>query len=247
MCGVKLGFTKICRGHPRTPFRKARLNPKTRLLDPKPLLNPTMSFSIRKRTSQQVSLILDNVSSHRKELFDPKGQIKVYALPHNTTARLQPMDAGIIAALKCKYKYDQTLVEVVSRLDGLASEHFGDCKRGTRGLQEGAEPHILDAIELCSRAWSDISERTVARCWAHTGVLPRYYTRILRDKWPRRLCFVLFGMHWTLICSPKGFPKRRQEGPPGTAPRRSRPPNMPRVTCRPPGSPDPRPGPQPEA
>jgi len=142
--------------------------------------------SIRKRTSQQVALILDNASSHGKELFDPKGQIKVYALPPNTTARLQPMDAGIIAALKCKYKYD-LLVEVVSRLDGLASEHFGDCKRGTRGLQEGADPHILDAMELCGRAWSDISERTVARCWAHTGVLPQHFTQILRDKWPRRV------------------------------------------------------------
>ena len=143
---------------------------------------------IRNQTSQRVALILDNASSHAKELYDPKSQVSVISLPPNTTSKLQPMDAGIIAALKCTYRYD-LLAEVVSRFDcaAIAREHFSGARKGTKGLNEGFEAHILDAIEIVSKAWAGISERTIARCWAHTEILGTEYTKQLRDRWPRRV------------------------------------------------------------
>jgi len=141
---------------------------------------------IRKQTSHPVALVLDNASSHSKELFDPKGQVSVVPLPPNTTSMLQPMDAGIISALKCTYRYD-LLAEVISRFENaaIAREHFSGARKGTKGLNEGFEAHILDAIEIVSKAWGGISERTIARCWAHTGILGTEYTKQLRDRWPR--------------------------------------------------------------
>jgi len=143
---------------------------------------------IRRQTNDKVALILDNASSHGQDLIDPLGQVTIFNLPPNTTSVLQPADAGIIAALKCRYKYDLS-VEVVARLDkcGEAREYFKECKAGTKGLQEGYEPHALDAMELISKAWACVSERTISRCWAHSQILPKEYTEELRERWPKRV------------------------------------------------------------
>lgn len=60
---------------------------------------------IRKRTARQVVLLADNFGSHNTEdpaLQDP--QVKWILLPPNCTSVHQPMDQGIIAALKAKFK-----------------------------------------------------------------------------------------------------------------------------------------------
>jgi hypothetical protein len=38
-------------------------------------------------------------------LKDPQGQVKVVFLPPNVTSVYQPMDAGVIAMVKKKYRY----------------------------------------------------------------------------------------------------------------------------------------------
>ncbi|CAM9821907.1 unnamed protein product [Phaeothamnion confervicola] len=58
---------------------------------------------VRQLTGQPVALIMDNCSGHG-ELIDPRNQVKVICLPPNCTARRQPMDQGIIAALKVRYR-----------------------------------------------------------------------------------------------------------------------------------------------
>lgn len=144
--------------------------------------------TIRSKTSAPVALLLDNASAHEEnDLKDPRGQVSIFSLPANTTAKLQPMDAGIIAALKCRYKYD-LICEIVARLGeaARAREFYKGAKAGTKGLNEGHMPHILDAIEMVQRAWDCISARTICRCWAHTGVLPVSYTKMLRERYPRR-------------------------------------------------------------
>ena len=49
---------------------------------------------------RKILLLVDNATSHiwDKEKFP---NIEVLCLPPNTTSKLQPMDAGIIAAIKC--------------------------------------------------------------------------------------------------------------------------------------------------
>lgn len=121
---------------------------------------------VRSATSKPVLLIMDNHSSHAN-LVDPRGQVTVLELPPNCTAKHQPCDAGIIAALK---KIFRTLLLRI-RVDTMNDAgHFrAEAKRrkvvsGCHGLAEGSTPHLLDAAELCNDAWERVSTDTIRRC-----------------------------------------------------------------------------------
>ncbi|CAN8067909.1 unnamed protein product [Agarophyton chilense] len=45
-------------------------------------------------------------------------------------------------------------------------------KAGTRGLSEGYEAHVLDAVEIIVKAWNNVSAKTISSCWIKSGVLP---------------------------------------------------------------------------
>ena len=97
----------------------------------------------------------------------PRGQVTVLELPPNCTAKHQPADAGIIAALKELFR---TLLLRI-RVDTMnsAAQLRAEAKRrkvvsGCQGLAEGHSPHLLDAAELCQDAWDRVSTETVRRC-----------------------------------------------------------------------------------
>ena len=109
---------------------------------------------------------MDNHSSHAN-LVDPRGQVTVLELPPNCTAKHQPADAGIIAALK---KLFRTLLLRI-RVDTMnsAAQLRAEAKRrkvvsGCQGLAEGHSPHLLDAAELCHDAWDRVSAETIRKC-----------------------------------------------------------------------------------
>ena len=73
----------------------------------------------------------------------------MFKLPPNITSVFQPMDQGIIAALKSGYRN-----RLLSRLVEVA-DNYGDLQamakqlpQGSAGLQYGCPPHVLDAITL---------------------------------------------------------------------------------------------------
>lgn len=130
--------------------------------------------AVRVHTSSDVALIMDNASSHGAvDLKDPKGQVKIFFLPPNCTAVHQPMDCGIIAAVKVRYRYSllAKTVEIVPHRDSLRSQ-FKGLVPGTRGVDEGYPPHVLDVAEEVERIWDLISQQTVVRCWIKSKVLP---------------------------------------------------------------------------
>lgn len=45
---------------------------------------------------------------------------------------------------------------------------------GTKGLDEGHDPHLLDVSELIDEAWDSLTVRTIARCWIKADILPRF-------------------------------------------------------------------------
>ncbi|CAG8650870.1 11623_t:CDS:2, partial [Scutellospora calospora] len=77
--------------------------------------------------------------------------IKLHFLPPNTTAHLQPMDAGIIKCFKSKYKqkYIQHLLTQF----------------------EQGEDIQKDAIYYIAESWNEVSETTIMNCWKKTGIL----------------------------------------------------------------------------
>ena len=52
-----------------------------------------------------------------------------------------------------------------------------DCrlKPGMKGLNEGHDPHMLDVSEMVARTWGEVSERTIARCWIKSQILPVHF------------------------------------------------------------------------
>ena len=121
---------------------------------------------VRRITSEKVVLLMDNCGPHSADLHDRQEQVKILTLPPNCTSMFQPMDMGVIAALKLQYK-SRLLQRISANIENRKAlrEQAKNMKGGTKGLDEGHEPHVLDVCELLSDAWDSISEKTIARCW----------------------------------------------------------------------------------
>ncbi|KAK2176479.1 hypothetical protein NP493_662g01141 [Ridgeia piscesae] len=84
--------------------------------------------------------------------------VKMVFLPPNTTSRLQPCDAGIIAALKAHYR-KRLMRHVLSEMD--------DAQTATE-LSKRVD--ILDAIRWLHLAWASVSDTTITKCFAKCGL-----------------------------------------------------------------------------
>ena len=103
---------------------------------------------------RKVLLLLDNAASHK--VPEDLENVQVHFLPPNTTAHLQPNDAGIIRNFKLYYRKGLT-------------KHF---------LQsiENDQPmaiNLREALHLIREAWNYVKMETIQNCWEHTGIIPR--------------------------------------------------------------------------
>lgn len=106
---------------------------------------------------RKVLLLLDNLSGHGRVGSLPELiSTRVEFLPPNTTSKLQPMDAGIIASLKrryCTIQYNRVLYE-----DATA----------------GGDIYAIDqltAMRYLAAVWNDVPASVFVHCWASTGLL----------------------------------------------------------------------------
>ena len=106
------------------------------------------------KQNRQVLLLLANASTHAVLTLNLKN-VTVLFLPPNTNSHIQPMDAGIIAAFKKRYRSFQL---------GFALDREAD------GHQDIYKVHILQAMYWCRDAWKMITP-LVINCWFHTGLL----------------------------------------------------------------------------
>lgn len=97
-------------------------------------------------------LLLDNAPSHPNErvLRSDDGMIFVKYLPPNVTALIQPMDQGVIAAMKKIYRGSllQKLIDEGSNLQIFWKQLT-----------------VLDAIYEVSKAWRKVKQSTIAKSW----------------------------------------------------------------------------------
>ena len=98
---------------------------------------------------------MDNAPSHIVADLELTN-ITVQALPPNTTSKVQPMDAGIIAAFKRHYRR----LHLQNALD-----------RDERGETNLYKVDQLTAMRWSLAAWSEISSATIANCFRHTGLM----------------------------------------------------------------------------
>lgn len=127
--------------------------------------------AVRRRTTANVCMICDNCSAHGKTLPKLQGVEYVF-LPPNVTSIYQPMDQGIIAAVK-RHSRARLLQQTIEALpDREALRLLGKQQRaGTAGLKYGFGAHVLDAMRLLRYGMSKLTKRTVINCWLRSGIL----------------------------------------------------------------------------
>uniref|UniRef100_A0AAV1UP45 HTH CENPB-type domain-containing protein n=1 Tax=Peronospora matthiolae TaxID=2874970 RepID=A0AAV1UP45_9STRA len=108
-----------------------------------------------KQKDRKILLLMDNAPSHIVADLELTN-ITVQVLPPNTTSKVQPMDAGIIAAFKRHY----------GRLH--LQNAFDRDERGETNLYKVDQ---LTAMRWSLAAWSEISSATIANCFRHTGLM----------------------------------------------------------------------------
>jgi DDE superfamily endonuclease len=110
-----------------------------------------------KTPGRKILMIMDNATCHViPELV--LQSINILFLPPKTTSVLQPLDAGIIASFKTKYKskFIRHLLEQRRQLNLTPSKL-----------------NILEAIRFITRSWDEVTCTTIQNCWAHTALISR--------------------------------------------------------------------------
>ena len=101
-------------------------------------------------------LIIDNAPSHiwKTEEFP---NLDIVTLPPNTTSKLQPLDAGIIAAFKCQLRKQQLTyaLDIIEQNNNLNPYKI----------------HQLRAMQWVKQAWRELKSTVIQNCWRHTGLL----------------------------------------------------------------------------
>lgn len=113
--------------------------------------------SIMFHAGRKICLVLDNCSAHPK--LNNLNNVKLFYLPPNTTARTQPMDAGIIHCLKSYYRTE------IARLRLVAYETKSDFNID-----------LLTALRLLKKSWNSVSSETISNCFRHANFVPQNAT-----------------------------------------------------------------------
>ncbi|KAG0726965.1 Tigger transposable element-derived protein 7 [Chionoecetes opilio] len=106
------------------------------------------------------ALLLDNAPAHpvESELVGDKGHIRVLYLPPNMTSLIQPMDQGIIMAMKRLYRR-RFLEQVMVVID----EEDRDV--GQLTLDNLRKYDLKSGIFNLARSWKDVSASTLSNGW----------------------------------------------------------------------------------
>ena len=123
---------------------------------------------IEKQTNNPVLLLIDNAPGHFRELV--KGNVTVKCLPPNCTSWKQPLDLGLIAAFKKRYKhlYLKDVVEfygLQEEVKDSINDQARQLRRGVAGIAHGRSANLLDAAYYVKRAWESITETTIQNCF----------------------------------------------------------------------------------
>ena len=119
--------------------------------------------SLNQRLQQRqrnILLFLDNAPCHSTNLEGKFSNITLKFLPKNTTSKTQPLDSGIIANWKCKYK-KRLLRHVCSKVN--VSSNASEIVKSV---------DLLMSIEWGKQAWDEVSSDTVIKCFKRAGLYP---------------------------------------------------------------------------
>ncbi|KAM7281510.1 tigger transposable element-derived protein 4-like, partial [Ixodes scapularis] len=105
-----------------------------------------------KAEKRRAVLLVGNASCHSVRADYENLTMKFF--PPNMTAKIQPLDAGIIRAVKAHYRNELV-------------RHYMACA-------EDNEPQTVDlrwCLQKLKRAWDAVRPQTIVNCWRHAGIL----------------------------------------------------------------------------
>ncbi|XP_060810034.1 tigger transposable element-derived protein 4-like [Amyelois transitella] len=108
------------------------------------------------KKKKKILLLVDNCPAH-PSVSDLRSITLVF-LPPNTTSTLQPMDQGIIRALKSNFRKNLVL-KIIASLE--ANKDACSAKN--------PKITILDAILMIYDAWNKLTSATISNCYKHAG------------------------------------------------------------------------------
>ncbi len=103
---------------------------------------------------RNILLLVDNCTAHPPQKLS---NIKLVFLPPNTTSHLQPMDAGIIQAIKLNYR-KMMMGHISTQLE--ESDTAAEVARSIT---------VLHAITWISNAWELLRKETISKCFHNCG------------------------------------------------------------------------------
>lgn len=108
---------------------------------------------IGRQEGRKILLLIDNCSAHgTADSLPPLRNVRVQFLPPNTTSRVQPLDAGIIAWVKAKYKR-RLLFRVFDNID--------------MGKKSIYNVDILTAMRWTKEEWESCPSSVIKNCFLH--------------------------------------------------------------------------------
>lgn len=99
---------------------------------------------------RKILMLVDNCPAHPH--LQNFTSINLMFLPPNATSRLQPCDMGIIKNLKVKYR-KLVAMRLMESIENKTTY----------------EINVLDAMRMLRKAWADVTQQTVANCFAKAG------------------------------------------------------------------------------
>nr|XP_045593587.1 tigger transposable element-derived protein 7-like [Procambarus clarkii] len=127
-------------------------------------------FQIKKcgvrRNDVKALLLVDNAPAHvgLDKLTSHDGRIKCMALPPNTTSLIQPMDMGVIYAMKRLYKREMNK-EIMVVFESDEDKRQGTDSRGQATLERYQKYSIKEGIYNWAKVWDEVQESTLRNCW----------------------------------------------------------------------------------
>lgn len=109
--------------------------------------------------NRKAILFVDNFSGHSTE-YQPTNIVMAY-LPPNTTSVTQPLDAGIIAAIKFRYK------KILSSLlvDKYINSNDENDENDENTYSNSRKINLVQALEIIVQSFEEISEKTINNCF----------------------------------------------------------------------------------
>ncbi|KAM7444224.1 hypothetical protein ABFA07_007166 [Porites harrisoni] len=115
------------------------------------------------REGRKVALVVDNCPAH-PDVADLRA-INLVFLPPNTTCKTQPMDQGVIKAMKAYYR-----ASVVRR-------YIDAVEKG----KDAPNISVLDAMTILTRAWNKVTPETIKNCFKKAGICSEAQTIAIND------------------------------------------------------------------